>query len=309
MKPHTAARGRGLNIFGLGACLTIAGAALAVSAPAQGEVGASVSMASAEKPAKVRCGKPLQLGGHVSPGSSGQAVTLQRAAGDGSYRPVARVQTAAGGRYAFSVRPRHSGSYRAVTAAGTSQSRKVTVVARFTGRVTRHVKRGRTVRVKGRLAPGLRSRVVRLQRSARGRWRTVDRVRTTRTGRFRARWKTARAGRYRLRVRFGGDSRNGASSKRLKRVYVYRPGHASWYGPGLYGNRTSCGQTLTASIVGVAHKTLPCGTKVRFRYRGRTAVGKVIDRGPFAAGREWDLTAGLKRKLGFGSTGTVWSSR
>jgi 5-hydroxyisourate hydrolase-like protein (transthyretin family) len=296
-------------MFGLGACLTITGAALAASAPAEGEAGASVSMASASKPAKVRYGKPLQLRGQVSPGTSGQAVTLQRAAGDGSYRSVAQVRTAAGGSYAFSVRPRHTGSYRAVTTAGTSQSRRVTVLARFAGRLTRHVRSGRAVRVRGKLAPGLGRRVVRLQRRAGGRWRTVDRIRTSKTGRFRARWRTSRAGRYSLRVRFGGDSRNGASSKRLKRVYVYRPGHASWYGPGLYGNRTACGQTLTAGIVGVAHKTLPCGTKVRFRYRGRTAVGKVIDRGPFAAGREWDLTAGLKRKLGFGSTGTVWSSR
>jgi len=309
LNPHTAARGRGLTKLGLGACLTITGAALVASGAAQGEVGASVSMASATKPAKIRYGKPLRLRGQVSPGTAGQAVTLQRAAGDGFYRPVARAQTAAGGRYAFSVRPRHSGSYRAVTAAGTSQSRKVTVAARFAGRVTRHVKSGRSLRVRGRLAPSLGGRVVRLQRRKRGRWRTVDRVRTSRSGRFRARWRTSRAGSYRLRVRFGGDRRNGSASKRLRRVYVYRPGHASWYGPGLYGNRTACGQTLTASIVGVAHKTLPCGTKVRFRYRGRTAVAKVIDRGPFAAGREWDLTAATKRKLGFGSTGTVWSSR
>jgi peptidoglycan lytic transglycosylase len=309
LNPHAATRGRGLTKVGLGACVTIAGAALAVSAPAEGEVGASVSMASASKPATVRYGKSLQLRGQVSPGTSGQAVTLQRAARDGSYRPVARVETAAGGRYAFSVRPRHSGSYRAVTSAGTSQSRKVTVVARLAGRVTRHVKRGHTVRVKGKLAPGLRGRVVRLQRRKRGRWRTVDSVRTSPSGRFRARWKTSRAGAYRLRVRFRGDTRNGAASRRLRRVYVYRPGGASWYGGSLMGNGTACGQRLTASIMGVAHKTLPCGTKVRFRYHGRTAVAKVIDRGPYVAGREWDLAPAVKRRLGFPGVGTVWSSR
>ena len=31
----------------------------------------------------------------------------------------------------------------------------------------------------------------------------------------------------------------------------------SWYGPGLYGNGTACGQTLTKTLVGVAHRTLP----------------------------------------------------
>jgi rare lipoprotein A (peptidoglycan hydrolase) len=61
--------------------------------------------------------------------------------------------------------------------------------------------------------------------------------------------------------------------------------------------------------VGVANKTLPCGTKVTFRYRGRMATARVIDRGPYAAGREWDLTAALKAKLRFGSTGTVLSTR
>jgi rare lipoprotein A (peptidoglycan hydrolase) len=34
----------------------------------------------------------------------------------------------------------------------------------------------------------------------------------------------------------------------------------------------------------------------------------VIDRGPFVGGREWDLTPATKAKLGFGSTGTVWST-
>ena len=45
----------------------------------------------------------------------------------------------------------------------------------------------------------------------------------------------------------------------------------SWYGPGLYGNGTACGQKLTKDLVGVAHRTLPCGTLVTFRYKGVTA--------------------------------------
>jgi rare lipoprotein A len=90
---------------------------------------------------------------------------------------------------------------------------------------------------------------------------------------------------------------------------VYRAAHASWYGPGFYGGRTACGGTLTAGVRGVAHKSLPCGTRVRFRYRGRSVVAKVIDRGPYAAGREWDLAPATKRALRFGSTGTVWSTR
>lgn len=39
----------------------------------------------------------------------------------------------------------------------------------------------------------------------------------------------------------------------------------SWYGSGFYGQRTACGQTLTKTLVGVANRTLPCGTLVMFR--------------------------------------------
>jgi rare lipoprotein A (peptidoglycan hydrolase) len=65
---------------------------------------------------------------------------------------------------------------------------------------------------------------------------------------------------------------------------------ASWYGPGFYGNRTACGQTYTSEIIGVAHRTLPCGTFVTLEYRGRTMAVPVIDRGPYIAGRTLDLS-------------------
>src|SRR4051794_8984745 len=50
--------------------------------------------------------------------------------------------------------------------------------------------------------------------------------------------------------------------------------NVSWYGPGFYGHRTACGQTLTRGLIGVAHKTLPCGTKILFRNpaNGRTLL-------------------------------------
>ena len=78
---------------------------------------------------------------------------------------------------------------------------------------------------------------------------------------------------------------------------------ASWYGPGLYGNHTACGKTLRPSTLGVAHKSLPCGTTVKFAFRGRTLITQVIDRGPYIAGRSWDLTAAASRVLGFESVG------
>lgn len=84
-----------------------------------------------------------------------------------------------------------------------------------------------------------------------------------------------------------------------------RYGGASWYGPGLYGRHTACGQTLGPTTLGVAHKTLPCGTTVKFVYRGRTLVTQVIDRGPYTRGRTWDVTIAASRVLGFESAGVA----
>ena len=85
----------------------------------------------------------------------------------------------------------------------------------------------------------------------------------------------------------------------------------TWYGPGWYGRRTACGNTLTSRLYGVAHKTLPCGTVVYFRFGGRTVRTKVVDRGPYAAGVHFDLTWAAARKLGVISIGraTVRASR
>jgi hypothetical protein len=57
----------------------------------------------------------------------------------------------------------------------------------------------------------------------------------------------------------------------------------TWYGPGFYGNRTACGQRYTRTINGDAHRTLPCGSLIEFRWHGITAVAPVIDRGPYAS--------------------------
>jgi peptidoglycan hydrolase-like protein with peptidoglycan-binding domain len=84
-----------------------------------------------------------------------------------------------------------------------------------------------------------------------------------------------------------------------------RGGNASWYGPGFYGNTTACGQTLRKGTVGVAHKRLPCGTRVVLAHRGNWARAKVIDRGPYVRGRKWDLTKPLAEALGTIPAGTA----
>ena len=101
---------------------------------------------------------------------------------------------------------------------------------------------------------------------------------------------------------------NSGETRRIGRLNVYRSALASWYGPGLFGNKLGCGGTLQAGSLGVANKSLPCGTKVTLMYRGRSATATVTDRGPYVGGRVWDLTPALKSKLGFGDVGTVWST-
>jgi rare lipoprotein A (peptidoglycan hydrolase) len=85
----------------------------------------------------------------------------------------------------------------------------------------------------------------------------------------------------------------------------FRSAGASWYGPGLYGHSTACGQTLLASTVGVAHRNLPCGTMVKFVYHGNAVLAPVIDRGPYVKGRAWDLTAAASEALEFDGVGMV----
>jgi len=74
---------------------------------------------------------------------------------------------------------------------------------------------------------------------------------------------------------------------------------ATWYGPGLWGNRTACGLVLQPTVIGTAHKGLPCGTLVTFRHKRRSITATVIDRGPYRKGFAWDLTKKTAKRVGF----------
>jgi hypothetical protein len=72
---------------------------------------------------------------------------------------------------------------------------------------------------------------------------------------------------------------------------------ATWYG--MLHHQTACGVTLHRSTIGVAHRHLPCGTKVTLKYGNRYVRARVIDRGPYTKGVRWDLTEGAAKKLHF----------
>jgi rare lipoprotein A (peptidoglycan hydrolase) len=70
--------------------------------------------------------------------------------------------------------------------------------------------------------------------------------------------------------------------------------------------RTACGQRFTATAQGVAHPVLPCGAKIVIRFDGKPPVlTQVIDRGPEAPGREFDITQGLADELDLSGTQRV----
>ncbi len=173
--------------------------------------------------------------------------------------------------------------------------------------ISRHtVMRGGAVVVRGRVQPAGHHRVKLVVRGPRGR---VLRARTGADGRFRARWTATVSGNYAVRAYGVHDARTRGSASAARKLTAYRSAEASYYGPGLYGNGVACGGTLLPGTLGVANKTLPCGTEVKLRYRGRTVTVPVIDRGPYVAGRDFDLTEATRERLGFPGVGTVLSNR
>jgi hypothetical protein len=261
-------------------------------------------MARAGQTDKVKYGSTVRISGAVAQGSAGVPVHLERSLGGTQFAQVAQTTTQNGGSYGFKVKARRSAAYRAVAQNGTaaSQSRKVTVLAKIAGRSQRNVLGTHPVRVKGTMLPRLRGRAIKLQQKTRRGWKTVDATRTGRGGRFKATFRPRSHGSYRLRVKFPGDANAAAARDYLRIVRVYKPGGASWYS----GGSGACGSLAGMTV---AHKTLPCGTKVTLRYRGRSVVARVMDRGPFIAGREWDLTPQVKNALGFGDVGTIWANK
>lgn len=138
-----------------------------------------------------------------------------------------------------------------------------------------------------------------------GRWSAVATAAVTDRGTFSAAWRPRALGAQQLRAVAAGGATPASEAPPQVTVTVYRPGVASWYGPGFYGGRTACGLRLRRTTVGVAHRTLPCGSQVQLHYRGRTLVVPVIDRGPFVAGRSWDLTKRTHALLGGGRAGLI----
>ena len=220
-------------------------------------------------------------------------------------RNYARPVAAGGLCFAFTC----AGAQTALAQTDTSQSTPTARAAQEPRIGVHHrklnVRAGSRTAVRGTVAPGVTGITVSLQVKRGRRWKPIDRDRTDAAGRYKLRERLRRTGSAKVRLRVAGGPGVRAGKRALGRLNVYRVANASWYGPGFYGNRTGCGGTLRYGQLGVAHKTLPCGTMVTFKRGGRSVRVPVIDRGPYVGGREYDLTAATAARLGFKGHGGI----
>lgn len=84
-------------------------------------------------------------------------------------------------------------------------------------------------------------------------------------------------------------------------------GEASWYGPGFHGKETASGEIFDTNEMTAAHPSLPLGTKVEVTNleKNKTVEVKINDRGPYAKGRDIDLSRAAAKKLGMVKKGTA----
>jgi len=68
---------------------------------------------------------------------------------------------------------------------------------------------------------------------------------------------------------------------------------------------TVCGHRLTAKTIGVEHPVLPCNVKIYIDFGGKQVLTEVIDRGPYAAGREFAFTHALAQAVGLRGTQAI----
>lgn len=305
---------RPLVVAALGASTIIAGGAVAAAqASAQDQISARVVHRS------VRAGQRLLVVGHLASNVAGRAVELQyRSAQGGDWQTIASTTTGRGGAFRLGAPVRFNGAVRVIPGAtaqtavagsdstAPSAEQAVTVHAAI-GRIHRRadVLAGRSATVRGTVVAAGPGRPVALQASHGHGWRTVDRSSTFGTGQYRFRLRTHAVGSWRMRVAVSGTPVQAGATRAAGRLNVYRQAFASWYGPGFWGGHLACGGTLEPGTLGVANKSLPCGSWMTLRHGSHTVRVQVIDRGPYVAGREFDLTAATRARLHFPSTGEV----
>jgi rare lipoprotein A len=313
-----------------------AGALILIAAPsavalAAGQADARSAIQIDVNDAHVGFGHNVTVTGPAPASNAGQTLQLQFArAGANGWQALASTRVGRDGHFKFVAPMRKSGRVRAVpkgaaapravlplggattpTPAATPTlgpsaphpivvASKLAVRRRAIATLSGHV-----VHLGGHLLPGVAGRTVRLEGRSGGHWHLLATDHTGSRGAFDIRYRPSRTfgpGGEPLRLRFRGDRLNTRSVRSAGKVTTFTESVASWYND---GGATACG---FHAGMGVANRWLPCGTKVMFRYGGRTVTATVDDRGPFVGGRTWDLNQNTAGALGFGGVGTVWAT-
>jgi rare lipoprotein A len=174
-------------------------------------------------------------------------------------------------------------------------------------RVTPTALRDQIIFVRGTLPHAARRRIILQLLDPEGAWHNERHGRVRSDERFRIRWRPRHSGRTSIRVvlapRRQHQARAGTAP--IAKLNVYKRAQATYFGPGLYGGMTACGQILTPVLQGVANKTLPCGTLVALMYKRREVVVPVVDRGPFNGDYSLDLTQGTADALAFATAAEI----
>jgi rare lipoprotein A len=276
---------------------------------------------------EVGYGRNVVVSGMAPGADAGQRLALEfKRAASRTWREVASATTGAAGGYRFRVSLPRSGMIRvaplpsatvvgdvsahstgpsttAAPAPAPSDAVYVAVRSKFrVGARPFDGAWGQAVSIHGSLFPAVAGQTVRLLARVGNSWTTVARAQTGAQGGFDIRYAVPSSGDQSLRVAFDGDRYAAAGWASAGQMTALHPTVASWYDDG--GN-TACG---FHAYYGVANKTLPCGTKVTFSYGGRSVVATVDDRGPYVAGRSYDLNQNTAAALGMGGVATVLAS-
>jgi rare lipoprotein A len=266
-----------------------------------------VSLRIRKKPL-VTYGDAVSLAGRLESRKKGKKVKVTYSeAGKHADDVVEKVKTGKQGKFRVKDTPKFTGKYRAEEKNGRSGPVDIEVKPRIDLDVERASLRGEKIAIDGTLTPAVDKRTIVIEQSDKKGWSKVDKAKVGKSG-FDTHWGAKKPGEYRLRARFAGDDLNRGARQKDK-ANVYRETVASHYGSGFYGSKTACGQTLGKKMLGVANKTIPCGTKVTFYRKGREIKVPVIDRGPFVHGRDWDLTNAAAKKLKVNGVQKVWSTK
>lgn len=84
-------------------------------------------------------------------------------------------------------------------------------------------------------------------------------------------------------------------------------GEASWYGKYFHGKKTASGEAFNQYNLTAAHRTFPLGTEatVTNLETGQSVEVEINDRGPYAKGRDIDLSKQAAIEIGMTKDGTI----